>query len=143
MVITRCVSVRSVSTKRGCRGAIVPSLMVSVHRNNYRYDIDSDDEKWLEAYNTGMKKTGKGKATAAAVKTLLPEKFELIFGRIEAMLLRGPVTDAELLAVAGADQEEYRVVFNYAQERIKKLNRLVVTPIIKPDNADGSSSRDA
>eukprot|EP00041_Stephanoeca_diplocostata_P010083 m.160115 g.160115 ORF g.160115 m.160115 type:complete len:880 (-) comp18013_c0_seq1:180-2819(-) len=97
------------------------------------YDLDSDDEEWLHEHNEHLPEKFQ----------ISPEKFELIFGKIESMLIHGPVSAGELTAIAGKEERMYKVIYEYMKKRLKKLGTATVTPMLKQANRDGSSARDA
>eukprot|EP00035_Acanthoeca_spectabilis_P020607 m.433792 g.433792 ORF g.433792 m.433792 type:complete len:630 (-) comp17618_c0_seq1:1865-3754(-) len=101
------------------------------------YDMDTDDEGWLEKFNAERSKSPKDPPV------LTVDKFELILGRIESMMSHGPVRPADLVSVSGDEQDLYCTILEYAQQRVKHLERPTITPMIKPDNPNGSSVRDA
>lgn len=101
------------------------------------YDMDTDDEGWLEKFNAERSKSPKDPPV------LTVDKFELILGRIESMMSHGPVRPADLVSVSGDEQDLYCTILEYAQQRVKDLERPTITPMIKPDNPNGSSVRDA
>eukprot|EP00038_Savillea_parva_P001529 m.104765 g.104765 ORF g.104765 m.104765 type:complete len:711 (-) comp10535_c0_seq1:162-2294(-) len=96
------------------------------------YDMDSEDEAWLEEYNTKHKKE----------PSVTPDKFELIFGRIEALMKHGPVQPQDLASIAGDEADLYKTILEHAKTRTSELKRPTVTPLIKMEKPDGSSVRD-
>lgn len=84
------------------------------------YDLDSDDEEWLNQHNEHLPEKFQISA----------DKFELIFGKIESMLAHGPVSASELTSIAGKEERMYKVIYEYMKKRLKKLGTATVTPMV-------------
>eukprot|EP00049_Salpingoeca_infusionum_P004120 m.74967 g.74967 ORF g.74967 m.74967 type:complete len:611 (+) comp12425_c0_seq2:445-2277(+) len=92
------------------------------------YDMDTDDESWLEQHNKSCPR-----------KPLPVEGFERLISRIEEEY---PISLDRLKKLVKNNVEHLDAVYKYFSKRTKELQTDTLTPRLKPELPDGASQND-